>query len=138
MRGLARRRHRAAQGHDLELVDVAADVLARRAAHLVRAVRDEPDHADAAVDRIGPFRAATLVAVPAGLRDVAARDEQPRADEVAFLQRHANVIDRFGFNDMRPQAARIRREIHGQSFAVELTGRFIASQITGPKAIASQ
>src|SRR5207244_401243 len=69
---LVRRRHGSARRHDLDLVDVAADVLARGPAHLVRPVGDETDHADTAVDRIGPLGAAPLVAVAAGLRDVAA------------------------------------------------------------------
>src|SRR5207247_5037813 len=84
---LVRRRHRAAGGYDLDLIDVAADVLARGAAHLVGSIGDEADHAHAAVDRIRPLRTPPFVAVAAGLRDVAAGHEQARPDEMALIQR---------------------------------------------------
>src|SRR5262245_1780877 len=76
---LVRRRHGAAGGHDLDLVDVAAQLLAHRLAHLGLAVGDRADHADAAVDRLDPLGTPPLVAVAAGLGDVAAGDEHARA-----------------------------------------------------------
>jgi hypothetical protein len=72
-------RHRAARGHDLDLVHVAPQLLAHGLAYFGFAVGDRADHADAAVDRIDPLGASPLVAVAAGLGDVAAGDEHARA-----------------------------------------------------------
>src|SRR4030095_14562420 len=53
---LVARRHGAAGGHDLDLVDVPANVLAGGPTHLVGAVGDEADHPDAAGDPVRPLR----------------------------------------------------------------------------------
>src|SRR3989304_531360 len=67
---LVSRRHGPTRGHHLDLVNVAAELLADRLAHLRLAVGDGADHADAAVDGPDPFGAASLVAVGAGLGEV--------------------------------------------------------------------
>src|SRR5205823_4415590 len=82
----------AARGHDLDLVGGATKVLAGRAAYLVGAVGDDADHADAALDRLDPFRVLALVGVPAGLRDGTAGDEQARPDEMALVEEHAKAV----------------------------------------------
>src|SRR5207249_1908482 len=78
--------------HELDLIHVAADLLARRLPHLRLAVGDRADHADAAVDRRDPFGPPAFVAVAAGLGDVVARDEEPRSRIKAFLDRLAEPI----------------------------------------------
>src|SRR5439155_1683300 len=56
-------RHGAAGRHELDLIHVAADLLARRLPHLRLAVGDRADHADAAVDRRDPFGPPAFVVV---------------------------------------------------------------------------
>jgi hypothetical protein len=75
---LVRRRHGAPRDHELDPVNVVAELLPRRPAHLVGAVRDHADHADAAVERRDPLRPPPLVAVPARLGKHAPRNQQPR------------------------------------------------------------
>ena len=89
---LVARRHGAARGHDLDLVDVVAQGLARGLAHLVGAVRDDADHARAALDGIVPFRPPSLVAVPTRLREVLARDQHARAGMNALRHRLAKAV----------------------------------------------
>src|SRR5439155_16318524 len=89
---LVGRRHGPAGRHDLDLVHVAPDLLARGLAHLRLAVGDRADHPDTAVDRLDPLRAPALVAMPAGLRDVVAGDQQPRSGIDALADRFAKAV----------------------------------------------
>src|SRR6185436_16111855 len=52
----------------------------------------EPAHPDAAVDRVRPLRAAPLVTVAAGLRDVTPGDEQAGPWKMTLLQHHAEAV----------------------------------------------
>jgi hypothetical protein len=117
-------RHGAARGHDLDLVDVPAQLLAYRLADFILAVGDRSDHPHAAVDRIGPFSAAPLVAVAAGLRDVVAGDQQPRSREVPFFECETEpVVGAAG-------VARGREALHQAFFgAPHGAGRDIARRI---------
>ena len=55
-----------------------------------------------------------------------------------LFERHAKVKDRFGFDDVRPQAASIGSKIHREFRTVELACRFIAGKIARSKSFAPQ
>ena len=84
----------AASGHDLDLVGAAAQLLSRGLAHLAHAVGDraqEPDAGAGAHQLVGGHR--PDVAVPAGLRDRLAGDEQARpAKQPALHRLHEPVV----------------------------------------------
>jgi len=84
--------HGAPRGHDLDLVHVVAELLARRLAHLVGPIGDHPDHTQAAVDGLDPLGAPTLVAVAARLGEGTPGDEQARSRVETACHRLSEAI----------------------------------------------
>src|SRR5262249_948511 len=85
-------RHGAARGHDLDLVHVVTELLARGLPDLVGPVGDHADHADAAAHGLDPLRAAALVAVAAGLRQHAAGHQHSWPGEETRADRFAQAV----------------------------------------------
>ena len=83
-----RRPTRRRRSHHLDLVRPKAEFVAHRLLHFADAVGDEAEQAVRAADASHCLRNAVAeVAVAAGLADCAARDEEPRSDEKALLDR---------------------------------------------------